>query len=950
MLTLSGQLHPRVQMLPSLRAFAPVVASAAGDKPRARRAHPLKAPTALSVDLGASPSSGEFLRSQLQKAVHFHDIDACIYLLKHQDPGAGLSLSRPELQELVSSAFHHRRPDQAVALLAALPAASPRHYSMLMRECIQRRDLAALDAVLAAREAAGFAPDAYTASAQITALGAARRPGDALAALHAAWERPDCRTVEVVNAGIGAAAAAGDWPAALAARRLLAAAGLAPDAVTYNSLIKAAGAAGLMPQVKGLFEEMVGSGVPPTHVTYTALFSAAARCECGDTPWLFKVFNDMALAPNDFVLSAFFSALAAAPCGRPHLDAVFTALAEARARGPLNDTVYTSLLKLITRQGEADRAVHVWRAALGDGAPLSPHLFSALFAACAAGQSPTLVDVALDAYDELREWWAAQDKARVPRWVERDVQWAHNSLLHFIGAEGRLDEAMAVFEGMKREGPLPDGVTYNTLIAAAGRAGDPQAASQLFGEMANAGVAPSERTFGALLHAFAAVGDAAGAAGVLSSLAAAGIEPNAVIYTSFIHALVTSGRPGDLEAAFEAAAEMRARGLPPTAVTYGCLLTACDRLGDTPRALRLYQRACDEGVTPSDAMHDILLGICARGGRLDEALDLVKAMARTHAQMQQHTMDSLVRALAGASPGRALRMLGLMQARGAAPSHPTYLALIASCARASDGAEALTLYRSMRAQGMEIDGAAGSALICCLSASQAEQDLAAAVGVYRDMLLAAWRRENPGAPPGVSGRRFGGGGVRRGALPRRAAAPDAAALASLSQAFAARGDLRQGWRFYSQLRRAPGGLQEACVTHRRLFESLIEQHCRAGAVARALVVFDDWKAASAAWFAKASAREASAAAAAAAAAEASAAGGTLAPPQSPPPPAGAKGRRPKLSTVSLAFLEACCQTTPGLAWRVYDVCSVMRTQKDRKVQEGLARPQKASHHVAGQAA
>ena len=57
-------------------------------------------------------------------------------------------------------------------------------------------------------------------------------------------------------------------------------------------------------------------------------------------------------------------------------------------------------------------------------------------------------------------------------------------------------------------------------------------------------------------------------------------------------------------------------------------------------------------------------------------------------------------------------------------------------------------------------------------------------------------------------------------------------------------------------------------------------------------------------------------------------------------------RYPKLSNVSLAFLEACCRSEPDCEWRVYDVCAVMRQQKELKRQAGLARPQKQSHHFA----
>jgi pentatricopeptide repeat protein len=982
------QLHPNLQILPNLKSFSKSPAAFHHNAPRNQRLAPSRTPASNSgrIHAASSPSkelaisggSSGYMQDQLNKAVRFQDLEACIYLLKNQSSQdqRTLVLSKPQLRALVSCAFHHHRPDQAIDLVVALPTRDPRNFSVLMKECLQRRDISALDKVLHAREASGFQPDAYSVNAKITALGTSGQSAAALEALRQAWNMPHCRRVEVINAAIGACAVAGDWAGAESSFELLKSAGLSPDSVTYNGLIKAAGNARLMTKVKQLFDEMVDTEhLKPTHQTYTGLFSAAAKNRCTDSTWLFKIFNDMALAPNDYVLSSFFSAVACAPCTRAQLDTVFTALAEARSRGSLNDTVYTALLKLVTRQNIADRAVDVWRAAQQDSVALSPHIFSALFAACAAGQSPALVDVALDAYEELRDWWGAQDKHRMASWMERDVQWAYNSLINFIAAEeGRLDEALAVFESMKREGPLPDTVTFNTVMAAAGRAQDPQRALDLFCEVSNFDLQPTERTFGALLHAFATVGDANGAASVLRSLSTAGIQPNAVMYTSFIDALVTSGEQSSLENAFKIVEEMKSKGVGPTAVTYGCLLNACDKLGDVSRAFQVYQEACDEGVPPSDQMHDILIGVCTRGGRLDEALDLVKRMARTHANLQQHTLDSLVRALSGTSPWRALRMLSLMQAKGMAPSHATYLALVGSCARASDGADALALYHSMRAQGMEVDGSAGSALITCLCQSQ---DLQQAVAVYDEMMVAAWRRgpasiqrgqqqqqhqlmqqqqqRLAAAGAGYNNNNRSGNNnrhLRKGGLPKRAHVPDAAALASLAQAFAALGEVRESWKFYKQLRRGAVGMEDACLTHRRMFEALIEQNCRSQNVERALIVFDDWKAASAAWFARRKEVEPAAAAAAAAADDESTSGSipstaqiTLQ--QTVSSSTSSSKKVPKLSNVSLAFLEACCRSEPGLEWRVYDVCSVMRMQKERKLQEGLARPQKASHHVLG---
>lgn len=656
--------------------------------------------------------------------------------------------------------------------------------------------------------------------------------------------------------------------------------------------------------------------------------------------------------PNDFVLSSFFSAVSYCTCTRTQLNSVFTILASARSRGPLNDTVYTALLMLLTRQGMPERAVDVWSAAQQDGAVLSPHMFSSLFSACAAGgKSPALVDVALTAYADLREWWASQDKARVAAWLERDMLVAYNALLHFVRGSGRLEESLAVFEDMRREGPLPDTVTYNTVIAAAGCAGDAEAALNLFLEMRDAGVQPTERTFGALLHAFATVGDADAARKIFRSVETAGVELNEVLFTSLINALVKAGDEESLLQAFSLSEDMRKRGLSPTVVTYGCLLVGCDKLVDVPRAFALYERACSEGVVPSDEMHNILISVCTHGGRVDEALELVKSMARAHSTLRQSTLNSLIRALCPGSPGRALRMLSLMQAMGMQPTWRTYLSLVAACAESGDVLEALNLYRSMSSHDMEIDAVAGSSLITCLcQAQQASQ----AVEVYNEMMKNAWRRDMPvtGTSSRPAARDIGPirnekGPVRRraAALTKRAQVPNGAALASLAQVHAAAGQLRPAWKFYSQLRRQNAGLLESTITHRRMFEALIEGHCRQNNVRRALTVFDDWKTASSAWFAGQNNKQ-SAGDMHGNQSEEGIAPAVRATPTPSTTPSLVK-RHPKLSNVSLAFLEACCRSEVGLEWRVYDVCSVMRMQKERKLQAQLARPQKASHHVLG---
>ena len=143
------------------------------------------------------------------------------------------------------------------------------------------------------------------------------------------------------------------------------------------------------------------------------------------------------------------------------------------------------------------------------------------------------------------------------------------------------------------------------------------------------------------------------------------------------------GSAKSVQLAHDLLGQMREQGLQPSAVTYGCVLVACARAGNADTALQLYRQACDEvrgappdpplleqgggaaprlppaarrapsraqpptpssaprtappprqGVVPSDKMHDILLEACTQAGRLEDALDLVKQLARQRAALQ----------------------------------------------------------------------------------------------------------------------------------------------------------------------------------------------------------------------------------------------------------------------------------------------------------------------------
>ncbi|KAA6419381.1 MAG: hypothetical protein FRX49_10640, partial [Trebouxia sp. A1-2] len=437
--------------------------------------------------------------------------------------------------------------------------------------------------------------------------------------------------------------------------------------------------------------------------TFGYVFRAAATCGEGlPASWLIQVLSDMnthRVQMNSHIFTAFLQACTVVPLAAHQIEAVFGAMASYRASQPPTAFVYTSLLTFCAKQAP-DRALDVWQAMQEDGVPPSSYLLSSMFAACAAAGTQEMLEAADSSHMHMEGLWNKICSKGKTYTEERDMLWAHNALLHVYASHGQVEKAKQLYSSMQERGPAIDAVSGSTIIAAYAKAADQKAALQVFDEMVSQGMKPTPQCYTSLLAACSRAGDLTAARRVFRTM----------------HV-------------FE---EMKAGGnLKPTATTYGCLLMVCARQGAVDRAFLLYEEAYDTGVLATDECHNILIGICSDAGRVEEALDLVKALASKHGSMRQATLNSLIRSLLNvAQVPRALRMLSIMLNLGLKPYKSTVNALIAGCARDSSSVEAAKFYWGLREQGGEASRASGSELIVSLCKAG---DRLEALRVYEDM-------------------------------------------------------------------------------------------------------------------------------------------------------------------------------------------------------------------------
>ncbi|CAL8466875.1 g6411 [Coccomyxa elongata] len=844
--------------------------------------------------------------------------------------------------------------------------------SALLKECAEAGNLASLQRIIQVREGLGFDQDAYCFTARIAAAGKA---GDAQAVRQAFEDacKQNDSTVAVCNAAIEALSRCGDVEGAISLyEEQMRSANIAPDIVTFNALIRSAGRSkrpDLGEKAMSWFSALCQLGLRPDKYTFSAFFNTAYHCRLTDGTFLLHILSEIAhhgVRLNSRIMFTFLQSAWGAQFTREQVVRVFAEVAAMRAQMQPDRSVFAALLIFADRQGVPEHALDVWEALQQDATTPDAYLFSALFSACAAGRTPDLLDLAAKAEADMHVRWSSQKSQ--PRHLQHKQDWliAYNALLNLHAKSGEASAAEAVYQGMLHNGPKPDSISVNTLIAAHAHVGDSNAAFNRFREMSAMGLRPNQGTYGSLLHCCAQIGNHKSAARVMQMMRSAGIRPTVEAYTSLMDACVKANTPDSLAQAFQVFDDMQQESVAPTAVTYGCLLVACEQLGDVERAFRLYKQACDRGIVPTDECHNILINVCAATGRVDEALELVKELARSHRAMQAASLNSVARALAAHNVARALRMVSFMTTLGLPTYHDTTITLIGACARQHRAAEAEELYWGVRKRGMLVTRSAGSDLIVALcKAGWAGK----ALKVYRDMMASAWgsstgaaKHLQPGsgqqkaapllqacsdacskAPAasthaGVHGHadaahngatgycqsvnEHGGPDAVTGLPLQRQKAlshskkqkgqpiliPHIAAVGALVGALARSGDLNTALELYAQVGRDKAGAERLTMMDRSMWQSLLETCCHTGRVATALQVFDDWKAH---------------------VSQMEEAGVELA-------------QLPRLSNATLAFLESCCRGEHE--WRVFDVCAAMRQQSERKRQATLARPRKLSHH------
>jgi pentatricopeptide repeat domain-containing protein 1 len=296
--------------------------------------------------------------------------------------------------------------------------------------------------------------------------------------------------------------------------------------------------------------------------------------------------------------------------------------------------------------------------------------------------------------------------------------------------------------GMKRMGartPLegPDNVAYRLAISACARGGNWEKGVQLLGEMREVTGKADVIAYTAAITGCEYAGEWKKAFSVLEMMRKDGVEPNEVTMAAIIGACATAcnqgteetplalkkalqlfqvmkkdptvvspniavynaairtcGEANKLDVAFRLLVDAETNGLEPTIVTFGTLMTACERASSLKGMDKVFQLMKDASIVPNEIFYGAAISCLRKSSQGDRAFLLLRKIIKDELKPNVATFNTV---LVAQTEGRKLRLENALAtykmmnaSENAKPNRQTYSILIrAMCSNHQpQGAEA----------------------------------------------------------------------------------------------------------------------------------------------------------------------------------------------------------------------------------------------------------------------
>ncbi|KAH7433061.1 hypothetical protein KP509_07G053200 [Ceratopteris richardii] len=399
------------------------------------------------------------------------------------------------------------------------------------------------------------------------------------------------------------------------------------DSICWNSLMTGYGHHGHNEKVLHLFEQMKSYGLAPSSATYICLLKACGSIRAAEKG--IEIHDEISkkglLAEDNLLCTTLLDMYS--KCG------LLSKAQEVFDKLPFHDIVsWNTLITGYCQNNMNKEALRSYERMKQEEVSSDAITFASLLKACASIGSlelgehihkeiqgkgllqndgilaTSLVDMYVKC-GELRKACEVFDEIS----VQDVVLW--NALIAGYCKNGHDEEALECFERMKCKGLSPNTMTFSSLLKVCGTVGATEKGIEIHVEIARTGV---ERELGSgLVDMYGKCGALLRAQEVFDRL----VEQDVISWCALIAGYIDHGRLVDAVASFE---KMLHEGPSPDAITFCCILKACESLGEVERGQEYFDLMTGRyGVLPTVEHLICMVHLLGGAGDFDKALAVI---------------------------------------------------------------------------------------------------------------------------------------------------------------------------------------------------------------------------------------------------------------------------------------------------------------------------------------
>jgi pentatricopeptide repeat protein len=352
--------------------------------------------------------------------------------------------------------------------------------------------------------------------------------------------------------------------------------GIKPDEILYNCILDTCVKYNRIEQAEAVFNDMKEAEVPPSKITYAIMirgFGNDLKLEKA-----FEIFNEMkrnGVSPNDIIYGCLLNACVKCSRIEKACDVYDDILS---SKITMNLILYTTLIKGFTKIKNFKKAFEIHEKMLNDkNIEMNIIAYNAILDCCVeCGDYEMMTKI----YEEIKSNSLLNENAPQPDLITYSTVIKGNSRLK------NVDKIIEIYDFLKKkEDLILDEVIYNSILDGLLKAGRYDEALSIYQDMKKNNLRRSNATFSILIKIYSKLNMVDEAVAIYKEMLQEKMKPSFITYTSIIQILIKSKR---IQFAIDIFDEILKNKNSPDQVLFNVIINGCvfnGRLEDACRFL-----------------------------------------------------------------------------------------------------------------------------------------------------------------------------------------------------------------------------------------------------------------------------------------------------------------------------------------------------------------------------